>query len=82
MQITSYEKQKIADLRELQDHQSNLEELELHFKEKWYAAKDFVDGNDSLKMRDFEKWIKNTYNPQKKSFRIKIKNLKLRYGIK
>ncbi len=79
--ITSYEKQKIDDLRELQDHQSNLEELELQFKEKWYAVKDFVAGNDSLKMRDFEKWVKNIYNPQKKSFRIKIKNLKSKYGI-
>jgi hypothetical protein len=75
------EQLRLKEIAELREFESNLSELELQFKEKWYAVKDFVDGNDSLKMNDFQNWVKNVYKKQKSSFELKIKNRKEKYGI-
>jgi hypothetical protein len=75
------EQLRLKEIAELREFESNLSELELQFKEKWYACKDFTDGNDSLKMNDFQNWVKNVYKKQKSSFELKIKNRKEKYGI-
>lgn len=69
------------DYNDLAQSESALSELELQFKEKWHAVKDFAPGNDKLKMDTFEKWVSNVYKKQKTSLSRKIKTIKDRYGI-
>lgn len=73
--------QKETELKELRDSEAALSELHLEHKEKWYAVKDFIDGNDALKMRDFENWVKKFYIPQRNKLSRRIKALKDKWNM-
>lgn len=64
------EKREIKEFIELS--QSSLGELELTYKKKWHAVKDF---NHSVgEVKSFTNWVNNIYKKEKSSLNLKIKN--------
>lgn len=73
------EVQKKEALSDIESLKTNLDELELQHKEKWYDVKDFTVGNSVEKMQNFEKWVKNVYKKEKVSLQKKLRNAITRY---
>jgi hypothetical protein len=75
------EQQRKADLAALENLERDMNELDLTFKERWANCKDFNDGNDYLKMKTFQSWVKNGYKPDMRKLKTDMDKLKQKYGL-
>lgn len=75
----SKEEQKRDLASEINEKKDAISELELTFKERWHDVKDFVAGNDSLKMNSFVSWQKELYKPSLNKLNRELNKLKEKY---